>query len=62
MILAETHGLRGYDAVHLAAGLDLQDARRQAQLPGLTFVSADGDQLRAAVAEGLTVENPNNHP
>ena len=32
------------------------------QLPPLTFVSADEDQLQAAVAEGLAVENPNLQP
>jgi predicted nucleic acid-binding protein len=62
MSLAEEHGLRGYDAVHLAAALELQDRRRAMQLPLLTFVSADDDQLRAAAAEGCPKENPNWHP
>jgi len=59
MALAEQHGLRGYDAVHLAAALELQAVRQSMELSPLTFVSADDGQLRAAIAEGLLVENPN---
>jgi len=59
MDIATTHGLRGYDAVHLAAALTVEDARRLAGLPALTFVSADNDQRQAALAEGLLAENPN---
>lgn len=62
MDLAQAHGLRGYDAVHLGAALDLHDARQEEGLPALVFVSADDDQRRAAVAEGLPVEDPNAHP
>ena len=58
MDLAQLHGLRGYDAVHLAAALALNDIRRGMQLLPLTFVSSDAEQLEAAVAEGLAVENP----
>ena len=61
MALAERHGLRGYDAVHLAAALTLHDLRRELELPPLTFVSADDAQSQAAEAEGLLVENPNRH-
>ncbi|MCA1597689.1 MAG: type II toxin-antitoxin system VapC family toxin [Chloroflexi bacterium] len=62
MDLAEAHGLRGYDAVHLGAALDLHEERRTAGLPTLIFVSADNDQRQAAAAEGLPVEDPNAHP
>jgi predicted nucleic acid-binding protein len=62
MDVAAVHGLRGYDAVHLAAALIVEDARRAAGLPTLTFVSADDDQCQVARAEGLAVENPNTHP
>lgn len=55
--LARKHGLRGYDAVQLAAALD--SLRR---LPSLTLLSADADLNSAASAEGLVVEDPNNHP
>lgn len=61
MDLAARYTLRGYDAVQLAAALVLQQARQAAQLPALTFVSADLEQLHAAEAEGLTIENPDNY-
>ncbi len=47
--------LRGYDAVHLAAALDLDRHLRHAGLPAVTFVAADAALCRAAAAEGLTV-------
>lgn len=61
MHLAESHGLRGYDAVHLATALALQQIRQSAGWSPLTFVSADNNQLSAANAEGVLVENPNNY-
>ena len=61
MELAERHGLRGYDAVHLASALALQQMREVMQLPSLTFVSADVRQRETAAAEGFTVEDPNEH-
>lgn len=62
MDLADRHGLRGYDAVHLAAALRMQRLRGTAGLPALTFVTADLVQERAAQAEGLTTDNPLGHP
>lgn len=62
MTLAETHGLRGYDAVHLAAALTLHDLRQTMNLPSLILVSADLEQVQAALKEGLLVENPNDYP
>ena len=62
MTLAENHGLRGYDAVHLAAALEIHIERTAQHLSPLVFVSADNDQLQIAVAEGLHVENPNSYP
>lgn len=61
MALAERYTLRGYDAVHLAATLELQAAQQSLQAPAPTFVSADLEQIQAALAEGLLVENPNNY-
>jgi predicted nucleic acid-binding protein len=61
MDLAEAHGLRGYDAVHLGTALDIQGTRQTMGLATLTFVSADTTQLQAAAAEGLLVEDPNAH-
>ncbi len=61
MALAARYVLRGYDAVHVAAALELQEFYRVVQLPPITFVSADEEQLRAAQAEALPTENPNSH-
>lgn len=61
MNLAEKHGLRGYDAVHLAAAYVLQQIRKSIDLPALTFVSADVRQRDTAAAEGLTAEDPTEH-
>ena len=59
--LATKHALRGFDAVQLATALaanyDLIDSGRNP----LVFVSADSDLNLAAVANGLNVENPNDH-
>ena len=61
MDLSEQYGLRGYDSVQLAAALELCAQCRLAGLPELTFVAADNDLNTAAAAEGLTVDDPNNH-
>jgi predicted nucleic acid-binding protein len=61
MQLAETHGLRGYDAVQLAAALIVQKKRETLGLSALELVSADGDLNHAAATEDLTVDNPNSH-
>ena len=50
MSLAERYDLRGYDAVQLAAALEV-DRRR----------SADHALNEAGLAEGLTVDDPNRH-
>jgi predicted nucleic acid-binding protein len=55
--LARKHGLRGYDAVQLAAALETQ-----ARLPSLMLLSADAGLNAAALAEGLPVDDPNSHP
>jgi len=62
MTLAETYALRGYDAVQLAAALEVDAYYLALWMPALTFVSADAALNAAATAEGLTVENPNAHP
>ncbi len=59
MDLVERHGLRGYDATHVAAALIVADVRRRHGLPALIFVSADNDQRQAAATEGLPVDDPN---
>jgi len=59
--LAKKHGLRAYDAVQLAAALDTSRIVSQIESTQLTLVSADLELNAAAQAEGLTVENPNDH-
>lgn len=51
--LAVKHGLRGFDAIHLAAVLDLRDSA----LPGaeVRFSSFDRRLNAAATAEGLVI-------
>jgi predicted nucleic acid-binding protein len=55
--LARVHALRGYDAVQLAAALEIH-----ALAPTLTLLSADAELNAAATAEGLAVDDPNSHP
>lgn len=60
--LTDLYALRGYDAVQLAAALEANNTRLANGLPPLILVSADSELNTAALAEGLTVENPNNYP
>ena len=61
--LVGAHPLRAYDAVQLAAALELHSQRTAfGGLSPVTFVSADQILNRAAAAEGLLVEDPNSHP
>jgi len=53
--LARRHGLRGYDAVQLAAVLEIHATATD---PWLTLLSADLELNTAAIAEGLTVDDP----
>ena len=50
--LAWRHGLRGYDAVQLAAALAWREAASDAE-GEIVFACFDNDLRRAAVAEGL---------
>jgi len=61
MALAETLGLRGYDAVQLAAGHEINALCIASSLPPVTFVSADDELNSAAASEGLLIENPNDY-
>jgi predicted nucleic acid-binding protein len=61
-LLAENYGLRGYDTTQLAVALAVKNRLLKSGVTSLTFISADNDLNRAAQAEGLTVDNPNNHP
>lgn len=60
--LTARHPLRGYDAIHLACALHLNQSLVAQQLVPLVFVSADDNLLAAAAAEGLLTDNPHNHP
>lgn len=48
--LAHTHGLRGYDAVHLSAGLAISD-------DDVVFVTGDANLAAAARASGIAVSH-----
>ena len=61
MTAARTHGLRGYDAVQLAAALYANNRRVARKLASLVFVTADTSLLAAGAAEGLTTVDPNTH-
>jgi uncharacterized protein len=60
--LAETYGLRAYDAVQLAVSLELHSQRISSGLSAITLVSADQELNVAAITEGLVVEDPNQYP
>lgn len=62
MRLARTHGLRAYDAVQLAAGIELNRLSLAAGLGPATRVSADRELNAAATVENLAVDDPHNHP
>lgn len=62
MLLAETHGLRGYDSVQLAMAMDVNAQLIANGQPAITLISADMELNAAANAEGLAVEDPNTHP
>jgi predicted nucleic acid-binding protein len=59
--LTTRHKLRGYDAVQLAAALELNSILLAAKLASATFVAADDELLAAAQIEGLLIANPNDH-
>ena len=60
--LLERHPLRAYDAIHLATALSAQRFLDAQGYSPLTFVSADDRLNRAAAAEGLPIDDPNQHP
>jgi len=62
MALAETHELRGYDAVQLAVVCELNALCVANRLPPVTFVSTDEELNAAAASKGLIVENPTHYP
>jgi hypothetical protein len=61
MNLAESHALRGYDAIQLAAALEIYDQSQSVGSSTPKLVCADLALNIAAVAEGLSVDDPNSH-
>jgi hypothetical protein len=61
--LCKRHPLKGYDAIQLACALVFrEDLNTIAPTPaGLVFLSEDTKLLKAAAAEGFTVDNPVMH-
>jgi predicted nucleic acid-binding protein len=59
--LTRRYPLRGYDAVHLATAIVLNNALTGAGQSQLVFVTADTRLCDAAQGEGLATENPNDH-
>lgn len=60
--LAEIHGLRGYDAVQLAAAKEVDSLYTAQGFPHITLISSDNELNSAALAEGLAVANPSSLP
>jgi predicted nucleic acid-binding protein len=61
--LCQKHPLRGFDAIHLASGLQLQETlAQQEEGVTITYVTGDDALVTAAQAEGLSVDNPFWHP
>ena len=60
-VLVERHALRAYDAVHLAAVLELHSIREALGAPPLILISSDLELNAAGIAEGLTVNDPSTH-
>jgi len=59
--LLENHPLRAYDSIQLASALESNMRLVAAGLSAITFVSADTRLLTTAVAEGMTIDDPNAH-
>jgi len=58
----ERYPLRASDAIHLATALSINRLLLNARRQELVFLCADDRLLRAAAAEGLAADNPNDHP
>jgi uncharacterized protein len=54
--------LRAYDAIQLAAALQLKTTLNQVGSPDPIFLTADNRLLAIAQAIGLPTDNPNNYP
>jgi uncharacterized protein len=61
MLMARKHGLRAYDAVQLAAMMEVHRFYQTAGFSPVIVLSADLELNAAATAEGLAVDDPNTH-
>jgi uncharacterized protein len=59
--LAEARGLRAYDSVQLSSALIVNEERIAQGAAPIIFVCADAALNSAAISEGLSVDNPNDH-
>lgn len=62
ILLAQRHKLRGYDAVQLAAGCQVNVLCLSLGLAPIIFVSADQELNAAARSAALAVDDPDAHP
>lgn len=62
MLKSEQHGLRGFDAIQLAAALEVNTLRTTLGMPPVILLSSDTELNSAAMAEGLALDDPNLHP
>jgi predicted nucleic acid-binding protein len=60
--LAEQFAVRGYDAMHVATALAVNDVMLAQGQPALIFVSAEREQTAAATAAGLASIDPTTTP
>ena len=62
MLLARKHRLRAYDAVQLAAALEVNRLQQIAGIGPITLICSDQALNDAATAEGLALDDPRQHP
>lgn len=60
-LLFSKYPLRAYDSIQLATALKMNQRALNIGAIGLTFLSSDTRLLSVASAEGLAVDNPENH-
>ena len=60
--LLESYALRAYDCVQPASALIISDPFRSVGFAPTVFLASDHRLLSAAKSEGLTTDDPNNHP
>lgn len=60
--LVHQHPLRAYDAVQLAAALNIQTQLSSPDISTFTFLTADDRLCTVASQAGLLTDNPNDHP